>query len=31
LRLNRTLRTALIQFLNTPKNRELPEHTASGL
>jgi hypothetical protein len=31
LRLNRTLRTALIQFLNAPKNRELPEHTVSGL
>ena len=31
LRLNRTLRTALIQFLNTPKDRESPEHTASGL
>ena len=31
LRLNRMLRTALIQFLNAPKNRELPEHTVSGL
>jgi hypothetical protein len=31
LRLNRTLRTALIQFLNAPKNRELPEQTVSGL
>ena len=31
VRLNRTLRTALIQFFNAPKNRELPEHTVSGL
>ncbi len=31
LRLNGTLRTALIQFLNAPKNRELPEQTVSGL
>jgi hypothetical protein len=31
LRLNRTLRIALIQFLNAPKNRELPEQTVSGL
>ena len=31
LRLNRTLRIALIQFLNVSKNRELPEQTVSGL
>jgi hypothetical protein len=31
LRLNRTLRTALIQFLNALKNRELTEHTVSGM
>lgn len=31
LRLNRTLRTALIQFLNALTNRELPEQTVSGL
>lgn len=31
LRLNRTLRTALIQFLDAPKNRKLPEHIVSGL
>jgi hypothetical protein len=31
LRLNRTLRTALIQFLNAPNNWELPEQTVSGL
>jgi hypothetical protein len=31
LRLNRTLRVALIQFLNTRRNRELQEHTVSGL
>jgi len=31
LRLNRTLRVALIQFLNARSNRELQEHTASGL
>ncbi|MGZ8406191.1 MAG: PilZ domain-containing protein [Nitrospira sp.] len=31
LRLNRTLRIALIHFLNAPKNRELPEQTLSGL
>ncbi|CUS36540.1 PilZ domain-containing protein [Candidatus Nitrospira nitrificans] len=31
LRLNRTLRGALIQFLNSRRSRELPEHTVSGL
>lgn len=31
LRLNRTLRVALIQFLNARSNRELQEHTGSGL
>ena len=31
LRLNRTLRVALIQFLNARKNRELQEHPVSGL
>lgn len=31
LRLNRTLRVALIQFLNVPKNRELQEHLVSSL
>lgn len=31
LRLNRTLRVALIQFLNARRNREFQEHTASGL
>lgn len=31
LRLNRTLRVALIQFLNDRNNWELQEHTASGL
>lgn len=31
LRLNRTLRVALIQFLNAHRNRELEEPTVSGL